>query len=677
VTTEQSPETTDETQEAFSSESLEGRIVAERYRVQKLLGEGGMGAVYRAEHIHMRKIVALKVLHPEMCSVTEVVARFEREAVAAGRIEHPNVATATDFGRLEDGSFFLVLEYAAGRDLRALINAVGALDLARCIHIARQVAEALGAAHALSIVHRDLKPDNVMLVERDGDPDFVKVLDFGIAKVTFGDLADQPALTRTGAVFGTPDYMSPEQALGQPVDHRSDLYALGILMFEMLTGSTPFEHDDPTMVLAHQITAPPPPLPEHVPGPLASLVMSLLAKDVQQRPQTAAEVVQALDQIRRDAAGEAPRSVSMHDAPRSVSMHDAPRSVSMHDAPRSVSMHDAPASGFVATALAILPPKEAPEEVAAVSVPQASARLALGERGASPLVALGRDAQQVMDKVVPLLRKPVVIGTTKVPTWSIAAAVGGLAVLVLLLGTVVSVAAIASSDPVPVASSGVIPALSLSPAIAPGTSRPVATSEIERIEQTPVYKRNIDDWVTLARGYASLNRHRDSALAYRSVLQLERSRRNDPQLLTDLRRAAMDPDAYSLVVNLAEGRAGLGETGIDLLWDIWNDLRSTDQEDQAEAALKKLVILSRRASKPLRVAIELNATDRCEKLAEVVGRAEKVADRRSLTRLEHIDAKSQCTEEGCFPCLKGSQSLARAKSRAKSRAAPAMSKGYR
>jgi serine/threonine protein kinase len=668
VTTEQSPETTDETQEASSSDSLEGRIVAERYRVQKLLGEGGMGAVYRAEHIHMRKIVALKVLHPEMCSVTEVVARFEREAVAAGRIEHPNVATATDFGRLEDGSFFLVLEYAAGRDLRALINAIGALDPVRCVHIARQVAEALGAAHALSIVHRDLKPDNVMLVERDGDPDFVKVLDFGIAKVTFGDLADQPALTRTGAVFGTPDYMSPEQALGQPVDHRSDLYALGILMFEMLTGTTPFEHDDPTMVLAHQITAPPPPLPEHVPAPLASLVMSLLAKDVQQRPQAAAEVVQALDQIRRDAAGEAPRSTSMHDAPRSASMHDAPR---------SASMHDAPASGFVATALAILPPKEAPEEVAAVSVPQASARLALGERGASPLVALGRDAQQVMDKVVPLLRKPVIIGTTKVPTWLIAAAIGGLGVLVLLFGTVVSVAAIASSDPVPVASSGVIPALSLSPAGAPGTSRPVATSEIERIEQTPVYKRNIDDWVALARGYASLNRHRDSALAYRSVLQLERSRRNDPQLLTDLRRAAMDPDAYSLVVNLAEGRAGLGETGIDLLWDIWNDLRSTDQESQAEAALKKLVILSRRASKPLRVAIELNATDRCEKLAEVVGRAEKVADRRSLARLEHIDAKSQCTQDGCFPCLKGSQSLANAKSRAKSRAAPAMSKGYR
>jgi serine/threonine-protein kinase len=675
VTTEQSPETNDETQEASSSGSLEGRIVAERYRVEKLLGEGGMGAVYRAEHIHMRKIVALKVLHPEMCSVTEVVARFEREAVAAGRITHPNVATATDFGRLENGSFFLVLEYAAGRDLRALINAIGALDPERCAHIARQVAEALGAAHALTIVHRDLKPDNVMLIERDGDPDFVKVLDFGIAKVTFGDLADQPALTRTGAVFGTPDYMSPEQALGQPVDHRSDLYALGILMFEMLSGSTPFDHDDPTMVLAHQITAPPPPLPEHVPAPLASLVMSLLAKDVQQRPQTAAEVVQALDRMRRDAAGEAPRSASMHDAPRSASMHDAPRSGSMHDAPRSGSMHDAPASGFVATALAILPPKQSPEEVAAVSVPQGSARL--GERGASPLIALGRDAQQVMDKLAPMLREPVTLGTTKVPTWSIAAAVGGLGVLVLLIGTLVSVAAIASSDPVPVASSGVIPALNLSPIAAPGSARPVATAELERIEQTPVYKRNIDDWVALARGYASLNRHRDSALAYRSVLQLERSRRNDPQLLADLRRAAMDPDAYSLVVNLAEGRAGLGETGIDLLWDIWNDLRSTDQDGQAEAALKKLVILSRRASKPLRVAIELNATDRCEKLAEVVGRAEKVADRRSLARLEHIEAKSQCKEEGCFPCLAGSQSLARAKSRAKSRAAPAMTKGYR
>lgn len=275
---------------------LEGQIIAERYRVEKLLGEGGMGAVYRAEHIHMRKTVALKVLHAEMTSVEEVVARFEREAVAAGRIAHPNVAAATDFGQLENGSFFLVLEYAEGQDLRHLLSA-GPLPPKRCIHITRQVAGALGAAHALTIIHRDLKPDNVMLVERDDDPDFVKVLDFGIAKVTLGDLKDQPALTRMGAVFGTPDYMSPEQALGQPVDHRSDIYALGVLMFEMLTGQTPFEDDDAMVVLANQITAPPPPLPEHVPAPLAALVQRMLSKDVEERPQSAAEVIEVLDSL--------------------------------------------------------------------------------------------------------------------------------------------------------------------------------------------------------------------------------------------------------------------------------------------------------------------------------------------------------------------------------------------
>src|SRR5580692_9262827 len=159
-----------------------GTIIAERYRVDSLLGEGGMGKVYAAEHVHMRKQVAIKVLHPEMSTTPEVVARFEREAVAAGKIAHPNVAAATDFGRLEDRSFFLVLEYVAGVDLRSILRR-GPVTPARALHIVRQITSAVGAAHAAGIVHRDLKPENVMLVDRDGDPDFVKVLDFGIAKI--------------------------------------------------------------------------------------------------------------------------------------------------------------------------------------------------------------------------------------------------------------------------------------------------------------------------------------------------------------------------------------------------------------------------------------------------------------------------------------------------------------
>jgi serine/threonine-protein kinase len=163
-------------------ESLVGTTLGGRYLIEKLLGEGGMGAVYQAEHTHMRKRLAVKVLHPEMSRLPEVVARFEREAMAAAHIEHPNVAAATDFGKLDDGSFFLVLEYVEGKSLRDAI-AVGPMELGRTLHIARQTASALARAHALGIVHRDLKPENIMLVAREGDANVVKVLDFGIAKV--------------------------------------------------------------------------------------------------------------------------------------------------------------------------------------------------------------------------------------------------------------------------------------------------------------------------------------------------------------------------------------------------------------------------------------------------------------------------------------------------------------
>src|SRR5580698_1144363 len=234
-------------------ESLIGLTLSGRYLIERLIGEGGMGAVYLAEHMHIRKRVAVKVLHAEMSRLPEVVARFEREAMAAAHIEHPNVAAATDFGKLDDGSFFLVLEYVEGQGLREAISA-GRLELGRALHVMRQIASALWRAHALGIVHRDLKPENVMLVRREEDPDFVKVLDFGIAKVPVGELTnEEPAasaasgapkiLTQLGMVYGTPEYMAPEQALGQPVDARADLYAVGVMMFEMITGGRPFDHE--------------------------------------------------------------------------------------------------------------------------------------------------------------------------------------------------------------------------------------------------------------------------------------------------------------------------------------------------------------------------------------------------------------------------------------------------
>ncbi len=290
--------------------SLIGSTISDRYKIERLLGEGGMGAVYQAEHTLMRKRMAIKVLHPEMTRQPEVVARFEREAMAAAHIDHPHVVTATDFGKLEDGSFFLALEFVEGKSLREVI-ALGRLELGRALHVARQIAAALSRAHALKIVHRDLKPENVMLVEREGDPDFVKVLDFGIAKVQIGELTTgdvgqagpgQPVLTQAGMVYGTPEYMAPEQALGQPVDARADLYALGCITYEMLCGVRPFDAESKVALLGMQVTAPVPPMatkaPDaNIPPEVEALVKRLLAKEASERLGDARELIEGITAV--------------------------------------------------------------------------------------------------------------------------------------------------------------------------------------------------------------------------------------------------------------------------------------------------------------------------------------------------------------------------------------------
>ena len=283
--------------------SLIGTTISDRYKIERLLGEGGMGAVYQVEHTLMRKRMAIKVLHPEMTRQPEVVARFEREAMAAAHIDHPHVVTATDFGKLEDGSFFLALEFVEGKSLREVI-APGRLELGRALHIARQIAAALSRAHTLKIVHRDLKPENVMLVEREGDPDFVKVLDFGIAKVQIGELTagdvgqagpGQPVLTQAGMVYGTPEYMAPEQCIGANVVAQTDIYAFGVLMYEALTGELPITAQSRRELLDLHQRQIPVPMRERrpdldIPDALDQVVMKCLKKRVSDRPKSAEEL---------------------------------------------------------------------------------------------------------------------------------------------------------------------------------------------------------------------------------------------------------------------------------------------------------------------------------------------------------------------------------------------------
>ncbi len=255
------------------------------YRLHEILGRGGMGTVYAGEHIYIRKKVAVKILHPQFAQYDEAVNRFLREARAASAINHPNIVDVTDFGPTPEGGVYFVMEYIAGWSLEELLDSHGGLELHRTLNIANQITQALQAAHEMGIVHRDLKPENIMLlpqpgrrdvirmlsgeteendrngnfvVEKEHEFDFVKVLDFGIAKVLSQEGVPGKRITLQGAVFGTPEYMSPEAARGEDVDHRSDIYSLGVILFDMLCGRPPFEAELASDVLSMHITHAPP-----------------------------------------------------------------------------------------------------------------------------------------------------------------------------------------------------------------------------------------------------------------------------------------------------------------------------------------------------------------------------------------------------------------------------------
>ncbi|MCW5803151.1 MAG: protein kinase [Deltaproteobacteria bacterium] len=268
---------------------LLGTIVDGRYRVIELIGEGGMGKVYLAEHVEIGKRVALKVLHPSYSRMPDLVERFRREARAASKIGHPNIVDVTDSGTTADGSVYFVMEYLEGVELGSVIEREGAIDVARGLRIAGQICRALAAAHTQGIVHRDLKPENIFLITRDGAADVVKVLDFGIAKTTEAEAARERRLTSPGMAMGTPEYMAPEQAAGRPADARCDVYALGAIMYEMVTGIPPYSGDNFMEILTKKATIDPHP-PRAVRGDLplqvSDLVMAAMARNPDARPQS-------------------------------------------------------------------------------------------------------------------------------------------------------------------------------------------------------------------------------------------------------------------------------------------------------------------------------------------------------------------------------------------------------
>lgn len=599
--------------------SLVGQTLGGRYRVTALLGSGGMGAVYRAEHTQLLKTVALKVLNPEMASHREAMLRFEREAMVSARIVHPHVVNATDSGRLPDGSLYLVLEYVSGQSLRDLRDAEAPLAPARALGIGAQIADALAAAHKAEIVHRDLKPGNVMVLSHDGNPEFVKVLDFGLARVLGETGPAEEPLTRTGSIFGTPEYMSPEQARGEVVDHRADLYSLGVILYELLAGKPPFQAPELVAVLIKHIQEPPPPLPTEVPAPIAEYVLSLLEKHPDRRPSDARQVSKAL---RRLAPQPLPILSTMPPDPGSTTLDRG--GVRHSPAPSTLGgWRDAVANiewaALARSSLTGLRPW----------LVRAGALVARGLRLAR--AALARFGN---------VRKDVRLG---------------------LLGALIGVIAV-----------GLTTALWPDvPSELRDRARQGEPEALGAIAALPPKKRGAETSVALATGYFGAGQLGPALDAVSEALAIDEDVAELPEVLSGVRRAADDAATRERALMLAA--KSLGKSGVDLLFDVWS---STGAKTPATRSAKKWLdddAVRAEASPAAMVALQIREVKGCTAARDLLPRVKDVGDERSLLPLKRFQSGSGCGFlglEDCYSCLRKESTLDEAIAAVSARPAP-------
>ena len=625
-----------------------GTLLAERYRIDALVGEGGMGKVYSAEHVLMRKRLAVKVLRRELTSVPEVVARFEREAMAAGNIEHPNVAAATDFGKLADGAVFLVLEFVSGRSLRDEI-AHGPFAVDRALHIARQISSALSAAHAQGIVHRDLKPENVMLVEKGGDPDFVKVLDFGIAKVPLGDAAVPGAakgnpITKAGMVFGTPEYMAPEQALGQTVDGRADLYALGVILFEMLSGLRPFSSQSSVGILGQQLSKPTPTFAERsptllVPPAVEQIARKLLARDASGRYESASELSRAIDVLLAPIPGHGVYRYTLADGSRP-------------------SLSGAEASDAAQTAVTNPIPARAP--ISSQALPMAATPTPAGLAGLkTSFIGFVRGFERTRRRLPPRVRDA--LRPIPTPTLLLAGALLCLLFVALLLAGLVKGVRALHGDPRVAASA----AASASAAAEASQAPPLATASENELQgaqkagvsalEALVEKYPSDARLSLELGRAALagKDYTKAVGAVGRALGLDPMLAESKQVSSILFQTAQVKAASDATFALLFGP--MGKRGPDVAYDLAaTEVVKLWVRTRADQGLRS-PDFTRLTTPELSIAVALRFATTCPQRYALLPRAKEIGDERALGYLNLYRSTSGCgrrKQDDCNACLR-------------------------
>ncbi|NUP05210.1 MAG: serine/threonine protein kinase [Polyangiaceae bacterium] len=618
----QEPKVTGDLAAIERAKKLVGTVVSDRYRLHNLLAMGGMGAVFTAEHVHMRKRVAIKLLHPDMEGLPGLVARFEREAIVGAHVEHPNIASARDFGKLPDGSHYLVLEFVRGVTLRQLIHQ-GSISTRRAVRIVRQIAEGLGAVHARGIVHRDVAPRNIMVVP--GQDDHVKVIDFGFAKVPVEKFAAMSIpqgtpimpseITSPGVIFGTIGYLAPEAVVGmKAVTAASDLYALGSILYELLAGVPPFEGESQAALFLQHRTEPVPRISTRaphvrVPESLEAVARRLLAKRPEERFGSAKELIAALDSAMNDLE------------PDTRSMPPPDRN-----------------HGLKLTVIGAEPPSPLPrfEDVAEVTFDDEPIE------APPPAEKSARSVRSVKPQNAPAKRSslPLVLGLL-----ALAAGGGYFAYRYVMPGAEPSAAA-----STPAASN--VPAVS---ARASSTAAALVASD-SAVSATPaaptvsaVGGHDAEAWKRIVRQAPSTNNYERAFEGLLALAELDATALSTFELRTvALETAVRFGERGAKLTDALASR--FGSDGIDVLYELWSKRGGSKSAEVAGQLLSQPEVLGR-GTPALRVAVELRAAA-CADKVKVLEKVRKDGDARALALLVAARAP-ECDATSGECCMQG------------------------